>query len=142
MTGNLHEIAAGLTPKMHREIRMTTRELTLNLSGISFPGPARWGDNLNFTGLSVPSVAGRCGEGYLLNRETMECKLADLLLMQNFDAQNLILGQLNLNSLRRNQQEFLQSNPTFRPIKCDFEKPFLSRQGCTSCLDPSPYFNL
>ena len=62
--------------------------------------------------------------------------------MQNLDAQNLIVGRLNLDELRNKQQEFRQNNVRFVAIRCTEERPFLSRTGCVSCLEPYPYFNL
>jgi phage protein U len=86
-------IAEEVENQVYSQLKMTTKELTLNLSGITFPGPARQGDNLNLTGLHIPGTA-KCGDGYLLKDGS--CQLADLLLMQDLDAQNLILGSLKL----------------------------------------------
>lgn len=44
--------------------------------------------------------------------------------------------------MKNKQQEFVKENPGFEPIKCDGDKPFLGRQGCISCAEPHPYFNL
>lgn len=80
---------------------MTTKQLTLNLSTISFPNPARQGDNLNLSAIRIPGAV-KCGEGYIMKGNT--CQLADLLMMQDLDAQNLIVGSLNLEELRTKQQ--------------------------------------
>jgi hypothetical protein len=58
-------IAEEVENEVFSQLKMTTKELTLNLSGITFPGPARQGDNLNLTGLHIPGTA-KCSDGYLL----------------------------------------------------------------------------
>ena len=62
--------------------------------------------------------------------------------MQNLDAQNLIVGNLNIDELKTKQEEFKKSNPTFEPLKCEGDKPFLGREGCITCPETHPYFNL
>ena len=93
-------IARKVERQLYSQIKMTTNQLTLNLSGIGFPHPSRQGDNLNLSGIRIPG-AGKCGEGYIMRGKT--CQLADLLMMQDFDAQNLIRGSLNLEELRTKQ---------------------------------------
>lgn len=67
----------------HELVKMTTSELTLNLSGISFPAPAPHGDNLNLSSLKIPGVV-KCEAGYIL--KSSSCRLVDIMLMQNYDA--------------------------------------------------------
>lgn len=67
----------------HEEVKMTTSELTLNLSGITFPAPAPQGDTLNLSTLTIPGTV-KCAPGYVLKGD--KCRLVNLLMMQNLDA--------------------------------------------------------
>lgn len=83
----------------HQVLRLTTQELTLNLTGIDFPNPAKQGDVLNISGIKFEtSVSTKCQQGYYF--EGGSCKLADILLMQNLDSSNLIVGNLNIEEVK------------------------------------------
>lgn len=58
----------------------------------------------------------KCQQGYYL--EAGSCKLADILLMQNLDSSNLIVGNLKIEEVKQRQQEFAQKYKDFVPLKC------------------------
>lgn len=62
--------------------------------------------------------------------------------MVNLDANNLIIGEYNLDELKKKQEDFKKANPDFVPITCGADTPFLSRQGCIACAEANPYFSL
>ena len=72
---------------------MTTAELTLNLSNIKFPDPKPQGDTLNLSSISIyKSSPKKCRDGYILSADGRNCKLGNILMMLNLDADNLIIG--------------------------------------------------
>lgn len=63
--------------------------------------------------------------------------------MQDLDAPNLIIGDVPLNELKRRQQEFLRSHPTFRPIYCNAPTFYLNKElSCQPCEAPTQYWSL
>jgi hypothetical protein len=81
----------------------------LNLSSLKFPDPKPQGDTLNLSGISITktttttSSSDKCQKGYTVSSDGKNCELADILLQINLDAENLILGDLNLEDLKAKQ---------------------------------------
>lgn len=121
----------------------------MNLSNLKFPDPKPQGDTLNLSGISITTStsssktsSGKCKAGYTVSSEGNNCQLADILLQTNLDAENLILGDLNLEELKQKQAEFRKQNEGFTVIECSGETPYLSKQGCIACNAPNNLFSL
>jgi len=81
----------------------------------------------------------RCKDGSYYKKSSLSCVAADPRINIPTSTNNLLVDAL---ALSEEQNKFFLAHPDFHPIVCEEATPFYNGEGCISCSEPTPLFNV